>query len=67
MEFEVAYPTEAILRTALQGAITHQMGWWDAHLLAYAECLGATELYSEDFQHNRSYGQVRVVNPFLQV
>jgi hypothetical protein len=23
------------------------------------------ELYSEDFEHNRLYGTVRVINPFL--
>jgi len=26
--------------------------------------LGLSPLYSEDFQHNRAYGTVRVVNPF---
>lgn len=31
----------------------------------YAEHYGMDELYSEDFQHDRLYGTVRVINPFL--
>lgn len=31
---------------------------------AYAEVYGLEELVSEDFQHERQYGSVRVVNPF---
>jgi hypothetical protein len=38
-----------------------------ARRAAYAEHYGLTELYSEDFQHDRLYGSVRVVNPFLDV
>lgn len=33
---------------------------------AYAERLGMTELLSEDFEHDRVYGTVRVVNPFAE-
>ena len=64
-QFEVLYPTEALLRTALRGAAAYQLGWFDAHLWAYAEYHGLAELFSEDFQHDRLYGTVRVVNPFL--
>ena len=39
--------------------------WFDAHLWAYAEHHGLPELLSEDFQHDRLYGSVRAVNPFL--
>ena len=64
-QFEVLYPTEALLRTALRGAAAYQLSWFDAHLWAYAEYFGLGELLSEDFQHDRVYGTVRVVNPFL--
>jgi predicted nucleic acid-binding protein len=64
-EFEILYPTEALVRTALRGAATYQLSWFDAHLWAYAEHFGLPELLSEDFQHDRLYGTVRVVNPFL--
>jgi hypothetical protein len=35
------------------------------HQWAYAEYYGLPELISEDFEHGRMYGSVRVVNPFL--
>lgn len=63
-QFEVIYPNEAILRTALRGAAAYQLNWFDAHLWAYAECFGLEELLSEDFQHDCLYGSVRVINPF---
>ncbi|MFW6206999.1 MAG: PIN domain-containing protein [Gemmatimonadota bacterium] len=64
-EFEVLYPNQAVLRTALRGAALYQLSWYDAHLWAYAEVFGLAEIVSEDFQHGRRYGAVRVVNPFL--
>lgn len=64
-QFEILYPTEALVRTALRGAAAYQLSWFDAHLWAYAEHFGLNELLSEDFQHDRFYGTVRAVNPFL--
>jgi predicted nucleic acid-binding protein len=61
-EFDVLYPTEAVLRLALRGAAAYQLNWFDAHLWAYAEYFGLTELISEDFEHDRLYGSVRIVN-----
>ena len=64
-QFSVLYPNEALVRLALRGAAAYQLAWFDAHLWAYAEHYGLSELISEDFQHDRLYGTVRVVNPFL--
>jgi predicted nucleic acid-binding protein len=63
-QFEVLYPNEALVRTAIRGSAAYQLGWFDAHLWAYAEHYGLEELWSEDFQHDRLYGTVRAVNPF---
>ncbi|MCK6458839.1 MAG: PIN domain-containing protein [Planctomycetes bacterium] len=63
-QFEILYPDENVVRTALRGAATYQLAWYDAHMWAYAEQFGLAEIYSEDFEHGRLYGQVRVVNPF---
>jgi predicted nucleic acid-binding protein len=65
-EFLVLYPNETILRTALRGAAAYGLSWFDAHLWAYAEYYGLEELISEDFEHGRLYGTVRIVNPFLE-
>lgn len=66
-QFEILYPNETVLRTALRGAAAYQLSWFDAHMWAYAECFGLVELVSEDFQHDRMYGTVRAVNPFENI
>lgn len=38
---------------------------WDAMIVHAARIGGATVLYSEDLQHGKVLGGVRVVNPFL--
>ena len=63
-QFAVLFPTAGLLRMALRGAAAYQLSWFDAHLWAYAEYYGLAELWSEDFQHDRLYGTVRIVNPF---
>jgi predicted nucleic acid-binding protein len=63
-QFEILYPTEALVRLALRGAAAYQLSWFDAHLWAYAEHFGLDELLSEDFEDGRLYGTVMVRNPF---
>lgn len=63
-QFPVLYPTEETLVTAMRGMATYGLSWFDAHLWAFAETHGIPELLSEDFQHGRRYGHVRVTNPF---
>ncbi|HTS46904.1 MAG TPA: PIN domain-containing protein [Bryobacteraceae bacterium] len=64
-EFKVLYPNEMILREAVRGCAAYRMSWFDAHLWAYAEHYGLSELLTEDLQHDRFYGTVRVLNPFV--
>jgi predicted nucleic acid-binding protein len=64
-EFQILYPNERVFRTAILGMAAYKFHWYDAHLWAYAEHYGVTELLSEDFEHGRKYGTVRVRNPFL--
>jgi predicted nucleic acid-binding protein len=66
-QFVVLYPNEAVIRTALRGVGAYRMSWYDAHLWAYAETYGLPELISEDFQHGRLYGNVRVIDPFREI
>jgi predicted nucleic acid-binding protein len=62
--FDVLYPTEEIVRSALRATAAYQLSWFDAQMWAYAETNGLTEIISEDFQHGRMYGRVRITNPF---
>lgn len=64
-QFSILYPTEPLLRLALRGVAAYQLNWFDAHLWAYAEHYGLDVLYSEDFQHERMYGTVQVLDPFV--
>jgi len=66
-QFTVLYPNEAILRQAIRGCAAYQLNWFDAHLWSYAEHYGLPEIFTEDLQHDRLYGTVRVVNPFIAV
>ncbi|MCC6858921.1 MAG: PIN domain-containing protein [Bryobacterales bacterium] len=63
-QLTVLYPNEAMLRDAVRGCAAYQLNWFDAHLWSYAEHYGLPEILSEDLQHDRYYGSVRVVNPF---
>ena len=63
--FVILYPTEGLFRTAIRGWATYQLAWFDAHLWAYAEEYHLDELVSEHFQHDRLYGTVRAINPFV--
>ena len=65
LQFDVLFPDEELVRIALRGAAAYQLSWFDAHLWAYAERFGLSELLSEDFQHGRLYGTVEIINPFL--
>ena len=62
--FPILYPTDVVVRTALRGAAAYGMSWFDAHMWAYAEVYGLSEVLSEDFQDGRLYGSVMVRNPF---
>jgi predicted nucleic acid-binding protein len=43
---------------------TAQVAYWDALILAAAQRAGARYVLSEDFQADRSYGEIRILNPF---
>ena len=66
-QFTVLYPNEAILRNAMRGCAAYGLNWSDAHLWSYAEYYGVEEIVTEDLQHDRLYGTVRAVNPFISL
>jgi predicted nucleic acid-binding protein len=66
-QFTVLFPNEAILREAVRGCAAYQLSWFDAHLWSYAEHYGLQEILTEDFEHDRLYGTVRAVNPFIDL
>jgi predicted nucleic acid-binding protein len=53
------------LKRALAAHRQHLLPFWDAMLWAVADRSGCTILFTEDFQHNRTLGNVTFINPFL--
>lgn len=66
-QFTILYPNEAIVRQAIRGCAAYQLNWFDAHIWAHAEHYGLPEILTEDLQHDRLYGTVRAVNPFVNL
>ena len=42
----------------------HTLAFWDALLIVAAQRLGADRIVTEDLQAGRSFGGVRIENPF---
>ncbi|MEJ2116507.1 MAG: PIN domain-containing protein [Alphaproteobacteria bacterium] len=58
-------PTDVgLVKTAAETSARYRISYWDGAIVAAAEALGASTLYSEDLNHGQTYGSVRVVNPF---
>jgi predicted nucleic acid-binding protein len=55
---------EMVLRS-IAGARTHKMSLWDALIVEAAKARDCGTLLSEDLQHGRRYGKLKVENPFL--
>jgi predicted nucleic acid-binding protein len=53
-----------IVFIAIERSERYRISYWDSAILAAAEALGATTVYSEVLSAGQRYGSVRVVNPF---
>lgn len=62
------YPTAPVDSALVQAGVylsqKYKIDYYDAAIIAAAERQGAPILYTEDLNHEQSYGSVRVVNPF---
>lgn len=58
-------PSAPIYQKALRIQQETQYRFYDCLIVAAALESGASILYSEDLQHNRAIGHLRIVNPFL--
>ncbi len=60
------YPSPKLYREALRIYEHTQYRFYDSLIVAAALESGAPILYSEDLQHDRQIGHLRIVNPFVQ-
>jgi predicted nucleic acid-binding protein len=54
----------SLVKIAAEISERYQISYWDGAIVAAADALGATILYSEDLNDGQQYGMVRVSNPF---
>jgi predicted nucleic acid-binding protein len=62
--FPVQETSLDIVLAALEIHAKHGFSYWDSAILAAAQALGCRELLSEDMDHGRRVGDLRIVNPF---
>jgi len=58
-------PVDAsLVKSAIYLSERFVLSHWDAAIVAAAQALGVSTLYTEDISHGQAYGSVRAVNPF---
>jgi predicted nucleic acid-binding protein len=55
----------ALYQEALAFRSRYQFSWYDSLIVCAALRAECAILFSEDLQHNQTFGKMRVVNPFL--
>jgi predicted nucleic acid-binding protein len=61
----VVHSSHVLNGRALQWSARHKLTWYDALMLASAIEGQCSVLYSEDFQHQQRFGDLRIAKPFL--
>lgn len=64
-EFEVVPANTNLVLDAHELARAEQLSWFDALILEAAMRSGCERLYSEDLGHDRHFGGLVVINPFV--
>jgi predicted nucleic acid-binding protein len=54
----------SLVKRGAENSVRYRVSYWDGAILAAAEALGATTLYSEDLNDGQNFGGVTVRNPF---
>ena len=65
LSWQVVVNTPESTLRALEIEERYKISFWDSLLIQAAESSGAEVIYSEDLNAGQTYGDVRVVNPFL--
>ena len=55
----------ALVKNAIVISERYRIHYYDGAIIAAAETLGASRLYTEDLNHGQFYGEVQVINPFV--
>ena len=62
--FPMVWTDYPLIVAGVETALRFGISYWDGTIIAAAERLGATTLYTEDLNHGQRYASVQAVNPF---
>lgn len=65
--FDLVATTPQLIEGAVDLNVLHGIAFYDALIVQAAISSGCAQVLSEDLQHNRVIGGVRIVNPFIAV
>ena len=65
--FPTVYTDYPLILSAIEHSLRYGVSYWDGAIVAAAEALEASVLYTEDLSHGQHYGAIQVINPFLDV
>jgi predicted nucleic acid-binding protein len=61
----VVWTDYPLIVAGIEAALRFGISYWDGAIIAAAQRLGASTLYTEDLNHGQRYASVQAVNPFL--
>ena len=61
----LVYMTAGLVDSAISLKQRYGLQYYDALIVAAAQCLNCSEIYSEDMSDGALYGNVRITNPFV--
>lgn len=61
----VVWTDYPLIVAGIETALRFEISYWDGAIIAAAQRLGASTLYTEDLNHGQYYDSVQAVNPFL--
>ena len=62
--FPMVWTDYPLIVAGVETALCFGISYWDGTIIAAAERLGATTLYTEDLNHGQRYASDQAVNPF---
>ena len=63
--FPTVHTDYPLILAGIEHSLRHRISYWDGAIIAAAEVLDASVLYTEDLSHGQRYGSVQAINPFL--
>lgn len=63
----IVHSSYSLFIEALTLSRRHSLSWYDSLILAAASESECGILYSEDFQHGQSFGNLKIQNPFADI